>query len=147
MHITTVQLTVCRVGSTTASYSEGPRFKSRPGGRLSWLRYLVLTLSSQPHKEIVSSISHGRFLPNSLFTIHPIIRKYILPSIEKVIRFEPGTTRVSGRNAKHPTSTIISHTKYFTDFSTYRCTRPHCPSLKHLGHLVDIQYEQNGRFL
>jgi hypothetical protein len=53
-----------------------------------------------------------QFSSNSLFTNHPIIRRYIIPPNESVMRFEPGTTRVSGRNAKHFTATIISHTKY-----------------------------------
>jgi hypothetical protein len=83
----------------------------------------------------------------SLFTNYPITRRHIIPSIESVIRFEPGSTPVGRRNAKHSTANIISCTTYCTDLSTDRSTRPHCPSRKHLGHLVDIQYEQNRRAL
>jgi hypothetical protein len=50
----------------------GPGFKSRPGDRLSWLRFLCF--SSIPPGECrdsTSTLGHDRFLPNPFqFTIH-----------------------------------------------------------------------------
>jgi hypothetical protein len=63
--------------NTPASYSEGPRLKSRRSGRLSWLKFFVVFIS--PSKEIplqYLKLGHDRFLPYSLFINHAIIRRY-----------------------------------------------------------------------
>jgi len=54
------------VVNTTASYSGGLEFKSRPGDRLSWLRILLLFL--RPSTQIPGShlkLNHDRFLPHT----------------------------------------------------------------------------------
>jgi hypothetical protein len=65
--------------NTPASYSSGPRFKSRPGDRLSW--QVLLCFTSVPPGECQDSTlksDHGHFfhiLSNSSFTYHPFIEQ------------------------------------------------------------------------
>jgi hypothetical protein len=55
-----------------ASYSGGPGFKSRPGDRLSWLRYFVVFLSSSKQMQgSTSKLGYDHFLPHPFqFIIH-----------------------------------------------------------------------------
>jgi hypothetical protein len=54
------------------------QFESRPGRRLSSLRFLVFPLFLQVHAGIALRLGHDRFLSNSSFITHPIIRCSIL---------------------------------------------------------------------
>jgi hypothetical protein len=59
-----------RVVNTPASYSGGPRFKSRPGDRLSWLRFFVV-FSIPPGECRESTLKiRPRSLPTKSFQIH-----------------------------------------------------------------------------
>jgi hypothetical protein len=61
-----------RVVKTPVSYSEGSGFRSRPGGRVYWLRFSWFSSAFPdecPHSTL--KLIHDRFLPNSFqFIIH-----------------------------------------------------------------------------
>jgi hypothetical protein len=66
---------------TLFSYSGGPWFKSRPGDRLSWLRFFIFLSPSRQMPAYYLEISHDRFLPNPfnlLFIYHPIVPRCIV---------------------------------------------------------------------
>jgi hypothetical protein len=76
--------------NTPASYSGGPRFKCRPGNRLSWLRVLVvfLSLSRQIPGQYLK-LGQDRFLPHHFQFIvhsHPFTRRCSLSYRESVIK-------------------------------------------------------------
>jgi hypothetical protein len=76
--------------NTPASYSGGPRFKCRPGDRLSWLRVLVLFLSlSRQIPGQYLKLGQDRFLPHHFQFIvhsHPFTRRCSLSYRESVIK-------------------------------------------------------------
>jgi hypothetical protein len=69
-----------------ASYWRRPGFKSRPGDRLSWLRFLVIFLSPYSQDNTLKS-QHNRFLPNCiLFGIHlSPFRRSIISATEETL--------------------------------------------------------------
>jgi hypothetical protein len=79
-----------RVVSSLASYSGGPGFKSRPGGRLPWLRVFMVFLS--PSRQMLGQylkLGHDRFLPHPFqFIVHylPLIRRCIVWDTESVVK-------------------------------------------------------------
>jgi hypothetical protein len=78
-----------RIISTPAAYSGGPRFKSRPGNRLSWLRFFVVFLS--PSRQMPGQylkLGHDLSLPHPFQLIihyHPLIQRYIVWDTKSIV--------------------------------------------------------------
>jgi hypothetical protein len=70
------------VVNTPASYSEGTGVKSRPGDRLSWLRFLYFS-SVRPGecRDSTLKLGHDYFLPNNFHFIFDL-----LPFVSRVFR-------------------------------------------------------------